>query len=97
MSYKDDVMQILDEQVLDLLTRASALRITWKHDRELDDLEAAQTRRFLLDAALDLENAAVSIASDASTYHLISWNDYRVIRNIIDHIGTGERMEDLVW
>lgn len=93
MINKDVILhRIADREINDLLTEAALLR--WRYDSAYtltrgDDM--------LLDFARDLEGAAISIAADCADRKLISRDDYRTIRNIIDHIGTGEKMEDIVW
>lgn len=86
---KDEILfRMADKQILHLLKQSLMLRSRYALMNE-DDL--------LIDIARDLEGAAISIAADCSERRLIPWDEYRVIRNIIDHIGTGERMEDIVW
>lgn len=86
---KDEVLfRIADRHVKILLEKAVMLRARYTMMNE-DEI--------VLRFARELENAAKHIAFDCAVRGLITWDDYRTIRNIIDHIGTGEKMEDIVW
>ena len=93
MINKDVILfRIADRQINELLNQSMILRQQFESAYSLtsnDDL--------LIDFARDLEGAAIGIAADCADRKLISRDDYRTIRNIIDHIGTGEKMEDIVW
>ncbi len=95
MINKDDILRTVDYEVCYLLTRSAQLRQQYERLYENDMM--FETRIVLLDMAINLEGAALSTVADAQRNHLITWTDYRTIRNIIDHIGTGVRMEDRLW
>lgn len=90
---KDVILfRIADRQIHELLIQSMTLR--WRYNFRYS---LAYKDDVLLEFARDLEGAAISIAADCADRKLITRDDYRTIRNIIDHIGTGEKMEDIVW
>ena len=90
MINKDEILfRIADREIKDLLTEAAHLRLLYDSALTLthgDDM--------LLNIARDLECAAKTIALDCAVSELITWDDYKVIRNTIDFIGTDMSMEE---
>ena len=87
---KDEILfRIADREIKDLLTEAAHLR--WRY---VSAFTLTHGDDMLLDFARDLEGAAISIAADCAGRKLITWDDYKVIRNTIDFIGTDVSMEE---
>lgn len=82
---------IVDEQILKMLNHSMQLRILAEQTSPFDqDIDAY----CLYDMAVEIEEAVNRILFTAEDRGLISRDDWRTIRSIVNCIGTGITMEE---